>query len=844
MSKIAIKMSKHDILPILLILFFAGTSVANLHGRPLQSYRLDKESALNKPAETVDAGDTIAEKWLPGPENQLPCASPEVDQFLKTLGGKMRVLGCEYSGSKLVKSLPFVHGELIVNESKQNNTEWSFKLRPTFVGKDQDVMDLSLVFLLKKGFAKSSGIAVAFDFTDWSSDNYILAPAAVYNANRYTINPVQYPPYIYDPKDKPLDMPVTITNVLHLNKDLSPGKIEMLTGSCATPLMSFYNKNTKRGWIMLTTQQTQFGNSGFIIEEDLSRKRATFVLSAPGVRESRYVMTGFTKSTDQAADFKANDQVELKVRLYNFPVESLQEFYDKIFAIRKALSGATVYRKVAPFSAINDIILDHHDKMKYYEDDHYGYICSGPRENQPYWHLQAGWGGVPAFSFPQVIQSTPERLRRIAKSFDVLKLMQGKTGLTHGIFMKGEIFGDNFEEKEKNRNIAMVRRNGEMLFFGIQTLDLLKIKGSYIDPKWKEMFQKQADGIVKIWKDYGQFGQFIDVETGKMDIHGSTAGAVCISGLALASVYFNNPEYLKIAELAGKYYYDRDLSKGYAGGGPAEILQCQDSEAAYDITEAYTTLFELTGNQEWLRYAKYAAALLSTWTVSYDYKFPKGSVMHRVDARATGAVWASIQNAHGAPGLYILSGDFLLRLYRATSDKRYMELLRDIAHNVVQYTTTEKNPVVPKAVPGSVSERVNLSDWEGAENIGGSIPDGDSNMAWGIVTSLEITQNPGLYLRFDTGDLFVLDNVDAVITKRDKKSVTLKITNPTPYDGRIAIFSEDGAMARKPMDRYAFTKWPKVEVKSGETKEIIVNSDGQIGPHNPMPNSTVSSLKN
>jgi hypothetical protein len=98
------------------------------------------------------------------------------------------------------------------------------------------------------------------------------------------------------------------------------------------------------------------------------------------------------------------------------------------------------------------------------------------------------------------------------------------------------------------------------------------------------------------------------------------------------------------------------------------------------------------------------------------------------DARSTGAVWASIQNAHGAPGMYILSGNFLLRLYRATGDKRYMELLKDITHNVVQYTTTEKNPVVPKAVPGSVSERVNLSDWEGANNIGGSIPDGDSNM--------------------------------------------------------------------------------------------------------------------
>ncbi len=773
----------------------------------------------------VSRNDSINSYWLPGSDNQTIPFSKAVDQFLNTTNGKIRVLDCEYDGAKLKNTTSIENGKN--NEPKSN---WSCDLRSANVPGYKDAMDLTFTFMLKKGNLKSSGTAVAFDFTNWSSENYILAPAAVYNANRYRILPVQYPPYIYDTKDKPLDMPVTITNVLHLNRNETPGKIEMLTGSCSTPMLSFYNPKEKRGWIMLTNQSTQFGNSGLIIQEDLSRKRATFVLSAPGVREYRYVMTGFTKSIDQPADFKTNDQVELKMRIYNFQANNLQEFYNKVFTIRKALSGPTFYRDVAPFSAINEIILDHHDKTKFYEDSKYAYICSEPKGDQPYWHLQAGWGGVPAFSYPQVIQPTLERLRRITKSFDVLKIMQGKTGLTHGIFMKGEFFGDNFNEKEKNRNIAMVRRNGEMLFFGIQSLELLKIEGnaSTIKPDWEEMFRNQADGIVKIWKDYGQFGQFIDVETGKMDVNGSTAGAVCITGLVLAAEYFNNPGYLKIAEEAGRYYYKRDLSKGYAGGGPAEILQGQDSEAAYDITEAYTTLFEKTGKREWLKYARDAAALFSTWTVSYDYKFPKGSVMHRIDARSTGAVWASIQNAHGAPGMYILSGNFLLRLYRATGDKRYMELLKDIAHNVVQYTTTEKNPVVPKAVPGSVSERVNLSDWEGVKNIGGSIPDGDSNMAWGIVTSLTITQNPGIYLRFDTGDLFVLDNVEATITKRDKKNITLRITNSTPYDGKISLFSEDSRMAGVVMDRYAFMKWPRMVVKSGETKYVTVASDGQI----------------
>jgi hypothetical protein len=35
-------------------------------------------------------------------------------------------------------------------------------------------------------------------------------------------------------------------------------------------------------------------------------------------------------------------------------------------------------------------------------------------------------------------------------------------------------------------------------------------------------------------------------------------------------------------------------------------------------------------------------------------------------------------------------------------------------------------------------------------------------------------------------------------------------------------------MAGVVMDRHAFMKWPKVEVKSGETIEITINSDGKI----------------
>jgi hypothetical protein len=42
------------------------------------------------------------------------------------------------------------------------------------------------------------------------------------------------------------------------------------------------------------------------------------------------------------------------------------------------------------------------------------------------------------------------------------------------------------------------------------------------------------------------------------------------------------------------------------------------------------------------------------------------------------------------------------------------------------------------------------------------------------------------------------------------------------------FFVETEAVSKKPMGNTAFLNLPKVEVKSGETKEIIVTSEGQI----------------
>ena len=767
------------------------------------------------------SNDPSARTWLPATGFT---STSTVDGFLEPLYGRMRILACWYEDNHLRASRVFSGGRLVAGP-----TTWECEAHKLVRPRITDALDLDLTFRVMSGYAKAAGVAVAFDFTPWSTDNYVLVPAQLYGGNRFRILPLGYPPYIHDPKERPLDMPVTTTDILHLNSDGSHTKVEMNSGNVATPMLSFFNPKKKRGFILLAEQGSRFGNNGLFVEEDAgpraSRKQISFVVSAPGVRELRYVMCGRAQSWDHGADWKKGDQLALRFKLYNFPADNLRAFYAKVFDVRKALSGENRCASVTPYSAAADLILKHHNADKWFKGKRFSYYCNQPYSSNPYAH-QIGWGAIPILSFPEVIAETPERLQRVSLTLDAVMGAQSKSGLMYAINRDGEIFGDPHGQQAQRRTISMTRRTMDVLYFGLQSLEVMKKRGhgSMIKPAWEPALRACADGLLRVWKEYGQFGQFIDADTLKMDVNGSTAGCAAGAGLALASRYFHDLKYLEIAEVAVQMYYIQDFLRGYAGGGASEILQSPDSEAPWDMLESCMALYEVTGNREWVDKAKFATDMLSTWMVSYDYAFPRGSAMQRAGTHAAGSIFASSQNNHSAPGFYILSGDCLLKLFRATGDRRYAEMYRDTAHNVIQYVGAPHNPLRHES--GYVTERVQLSDWEG--NNVGSVSYGDSNMAWETLAALTCLENPGIYLHTDDDTFLVLDHIEAKVIKRDAMGVRLTVTNPTPYPARVAIFAESAAQAKRPLGWNAFLAWPKVEAKAGETIQVSIRPSGSV----------------
>lgn len=721
-----------------------------------------------------------------------------------------------YEGNKVERTFVFDGAAL----SEDGAGKWSVAVDRKKMS--VEAVDYTVSFTMDEGEMASGGAAVQFTFNDWDTENYIFAPSHIYDGNRFRVYYVNYPPFIYNPKDRPLDMPVTVTNVPHFNQAGSDAFVDFKTNNCSTPLAGFYDKNAKRGFFILTEQDTVLGDDAFFIYEYPLEKRLTIRLSAPGVREHRYKMTNADNpSDDEGISLKKGDVINIHFRVYDFPCDDLMAYFDKFLTIRKDLSGQNEYRNLEPFSSIARTIAEHHFTAKWFEDDKFGYICHGPQYNGIYYHLQIGWNGVPVYTLMQLArpESQPdydEILRRAGRSLDAMLYMQRESGLFSAIMMGGEYFGDTYRESAISRDIVHVHRLGLALYYGLQCLDLLKLQGhgDMIKPEWEEMFRKEADALVTLFDTYGHFGQLVHSITGEMYTPNSSAGSSCIGALAYASTYFNQPSYLALAQKAGDYYYDNHLAKGYVGGGPVEILQAPDSESSAAFAESFVALYESTRDEKWLKRACDAAALFSSWVVSYDYQFPEGSNFAEAGVKATGSVWASVQNEHSAPGIYVMSGDFLLKLFRQTGDQRYLELCKDMSHNVIQYVNTEGNHVQPGDNVGWCTERVNLSDWEGRNGVG-NVPH-DSNCAWENVNLYHITENPGIYIQPDTRFLMVIDHVNAKMVSSDADSVTLEIANPTYRDGDISVLAETSEYARaNPLGWNAWYNWPKVHVPAG-----------------------------
>lgn len=554
---------------------------------------------------------------------------------------------------------------------------------------------------------------------------YILFPACAYHGNRFDVLKKAYPP-MFTPQEARRDMPVTITDVPRLEKD-GTGRIEVTTGDVSVPCVGIFLPERGEAVFVFTVQAIRGENIG------LGYSRGRVSLTWPARRAQLYRWPHMVPNPDPWQDKPA----QIPHRVLRFPCADMRAFYRLFFENRKCMGLPDARPAVLPAREQFAIQRDKFNRMNWQEDMGY-YDIDALGQWQP------GWVGGAISSYPLMKLGGVLEWARAVRTLRHLFANQAPSGFFYG---SNNHVNDGFGTPGAE-SWLLVRKSADCLFFLLKHFAVMR----EVPEDFFRGTRALADAFVRLWDTEGQFGQFVDCDTGALAVGGSTCGAIAPAGLALAAGFFADDRYLRVARASAMAMYARDALAGYTTGGPGEILQGPDSESAFALLESMVTLHEVTGEAEFLEAARHLAHLCGSWTVAYNYEFPQGSEFHKLDMKTVGSVFANVQNKHSAPGICTLSGDSLKKLYNWTGDPLYLELFEDVTRTISQYMSTDARPIyawdVPKdatltnandqTVPreklpqGFICERVNMSDWETARCVGGVF----NGSCWSEVSNL------------------------------------------------------------------------------------------------------------
>ncbi|NJN26074.1 MAG: hypothetical protein HC819_08915 [Cyclobacteriaceae bacterium] len=698
-----------------------------------------------------------------------------------------------------------------IAETEFLNSSWQVHKALQPIPDQPGAYDMVFTFRCIKGASPATSVSFDIAFDNWSTQNFVLMPAAVYNGNRVKSQRHLYCPFVFDTRDIGPDKPQVISDVPRLNIDEGPSRIQQRTGDMSTPSIGFYNPDAHQGFWLLTTQATGLGDSGMDIEENKSRSRATMSVTAPVVRERyRYfIADNQYPSTDKPFDFRAGDSVSVAVRLYFFDSRDVQGLFNKFAEIRNDVIPKGEPNFSIPFSKIFEIQEEKFNRQNF--ESNFGYYSVGLRENY-YQDWQIGWTGGMISTFPLFVKGGGQTKQNVIRNFDWLfPAGIAPSGYFWDTGQKGTEWFGIFPTSPVMKDWHLVRKSGDGLYYVLKQFQAFEKEQVTVKQEWINGAEKVAGAFVKTWKENAQLGQYVDNYTGEIVLGGSTSGGIVPAALVLAADYYKRPEYLGIAEQIAEYFYINYVKKGITYGGPGDAMANFDSESAYGLLESYTILHEYTRNEKWLKMAEELAVQFTTWVQSYDYTFPEESTLGKLGKTTTGVVWANTQNKHGAPGICTHSGLALLRLYRATGNVFYAEILRDITSAIPQYLSTADNPI-EGLQPGWVSERVNTSDW--LEGIG-EIMHGSTWAETALM--LTITEIPGIYIDVVKKLAFSFDQVKILNLETRKNGILIQVHNPTAYAADFNImadYSPDQKLVKN-AENYKI-----VRLMPGETKNV------------------------
>ena len=638
---------------------------------------------------------------------------------------------------------------------------------------------------------------LAAELPDYREDWFVFMPSACYDGNRFQMRKIaKYPPlFLKDVfPDDPMNPEIVMREVPSLGDDFN----RMITDASA-PVVGVFMPERQEAFFLSLEQDSVLGNNG--IELEITPDSALRILiSLPCVR--RREINSY-KHLDTAPELKTGRKAELHFQTRFLPAADIRDFYRRFAEIRNVFPEQKPLRNRRSFSHTEEIIRKMFEEVRWIEKCKFYTKARGQEK------MDAGWVAYHELA-ALFHEGSADARKHVLEQLDNFFT---HAPLPSGFFLTTSIWENDQAVWRTNNGREIIRQQCEILFFSLRLLKLFELEKVPYPASWKSSIRKLADALQGLWGKYHQFGFLLDPNAGEIRIGGSFCAALAPAALAFAADYFNDPGFLRTAEESASDFCKEFRKRGFTYGGPGDALFTPDSESAFSLLESLVILYEATRKSEWLEEAEFCADYCSSWVPAVNWKFPEGSTFDKMDIDCRGAVQANLQNQHGAPAPCIGSANALFRLYRYTSHSRHLEMLQDIAHNCVQYLSTEKHPlpIVKKgtAVPvGDICEKVYFQDYG---NSVGEIPFGSGGWTE-IAVLLCVTENPGVYYDPENGKLTVLDHVESSLCETG-----LKLTNPFNYPITVRLWNETGKQRCRGPVFLPCREYETVQLKAHET---------------------------
>ena len=381
------------------------------------------------------------------------------------------------------------------NAMSYQGSEWRLEVITGENLIEKGIRDMIFELVCTKGSIANASVAVNVNFDGWSKDNFVMVPAALYNGNRYPWRRIRYSPKLMDPRDIGPDKGIILSDVPRLNRGRGPSRVQLRSGAMTTPSFSFWDPAKKKGFILLTEQATRFGDNGIFIEENKRRDRATVSIVAPVVREfHKYFITDSQfPSDDLPATFSQGDTIRFRLKMFVFDSPRLQGLYDRFAQVRKDLTGKADHNNVLPLSEAFRVQQQKFNNDNWVEE--HGYYSVGMR-NMFLQDWQIGWTGGMISTYPLLFAGNKVSEKNVIRNFDWLF----PNGLSpSGFFWDSGEHGTKWYggdiRKPHTKNWHLVRKSGDGLFFILQQLELMKLKGIAVKQSWDEGTKGVAAGV-------------------------------------------------------------------------------------------------------------------------------------------------------------------------------------------------------------------------------------------------------------------------------------------------------------------------------------------------------------